>query len=325
MNSTGKDGTPTTDLALEAAERLRGERRGDVPGVTVDELTVEGIAVTRVTVTDQGSQNIGKAPGTYVTVEAPELKQRNPTYSQQVSKVIARELERMLPVPRDAEVLVVGLGNWRAIADSLGPRVASKVYVTRHLGQFLPPDLVAGLRPVSSLSPGVLGITGIETTEVVHGVVEHVKPGALVAVDALAAMDVGRIMTTVQIADSGIHPGSGLGTKRLGLTRQTLGIPVVAVGVPTVVHAVTIAANTIDLLVRTMARQVEYMRFMQPMAAINKRDLIQDVLGDVVGNLVVTPKEIDIEIEEMAKVIAGGLNAALHPGIEETEIMDYIR
>lgn len=314
-----------TDLALEAAQRLRGEGKGDVPGVTVNELDVQGISVTRVQVTDEGSHSIGKAPGNYITIHAPELKYRKPRYSQQVSAVVTQETQRLLPLSPNAQVFVVGLGNWRAIADSLGPRVAAKVYVTRHLGQFLPPELAGGLRPVSSLSPGVLGITGLETTEVIHSIVRQMKPDALIAIDALAAMDVERIMTTIQIGDSGIHPGSGLGTKRLGLTRQTLGIPVIAVGVPTVVHAVTIAANTIDLLVRTMAQQVQYMRFMQPMAAINKRDLIQEVLGEAIGNLVVTPKEVDVDIEEVARVIAGGLNGALHPGIEQSEVMDYIR
>ncbi len=325
MSSNPNESYYMTDLALEAAQRLRGERGGDVPGVTVNELNMEGISVTRVQVTEQGAQNIGKAPGNYITIHAPELKYRNPKYSQRVSAVLSQELQRLLPLPQNAQVFVVGLGNWRAIADSLGPRVASKVYVTRHLAEFLPAQLVGGLRPVSSLSPGVLGITGIETTEVVYSVVQQLKPAALIAVDALAAMDIERIMTTIQIGDSGIHPGSGLGTKRMGLTRETLGIPVIAIGVPTVVHAVTIAANTIDLLVRTMAQQVQYMRFMQPMAAINKRDLIQQVLGEAIGNLVVTPKEVDVDIEEVAKVIAGGLNGALHPGIEESEVMDYLR
>ncbi|NPV71694.1 MAG: GPR endopeptidase [Firmicutes bacterium] len=319
------EGHLLTDLAIEATQRLRGQTGGDVPGVTVDEASLEGISITRVHVTDMGSQNIGKAPGNYITIEAPHLKHRNPAYSQQVSQVIAQELQRILPLPGPAHVFVVGLGNWRAIADSLGPRVASKVLVTRHLGEFLPPDLVQGLRPVSALSPGVLGITGIETTEIIHGIIQNLKPDAIIAIDALAAMDVERIMTTIQIADTGIRPGSGLGTKRPGLNRETIGIPVIAVGVPTVVHAVTIAANTIDLLTRTMAQQVQYMRFMQPFAAINKRDLIQEVLSGVVGNLVVTPKEIDMYIEEVAKVIGGGLNGALHPGIEESEVMDYLR
>lgn len=300
-----------TDLALE----LVGGR-SEIPGVRVESLRDGGVTLTRIDVLDQvGAAHVGKAPGRYVTLEAPELRQRSRQVQQKVSELLARELRAMLPPSPDAPVFVVGLGNWRATPDALGPRVVERLLITRHLWGQVPSDLQGRLRPVCALAPGVLGITGIETGEIIRAVVERVRPAAVLAVDALAARSVDRMLTTIQIADTGIHPGSGVGNRRLAITAETVGVPTVAVGIPTVVHAVTIAYDTVDILVQKLAEANRFYQLISGMTGEDKRALIAEVLSPAVGDLMVTPKEIDVYIDELAAVLAEGINAALHPDL----------
>jgi len=313
-----------TDLALEATDILRGQVGGEIPGVQVNEEKRDGITITRVRVLDErGERAIGKVKGTYVTIEAPDLRKRNRELQEQVARVIGRELQGMLPPGIDYLALVVGLGNWKATPDALGPRVVNNILVTRHLQDYVPQDLKGGLRPVAAIAPGVLGTTGIETGEVIRGVVDRIRPGAVVAIDALAARSVKRIMTTIQIADSGIHPGSGVGTKRTGITRETLGVPVIAIGVPTVVHAITIASDTLDLLVNQLRGSNQLYQILQQMGSQDQRSLIEEVLSPEVGDLMVTPKEVDTLIDDTSHLLAGGINAALQPNIELEEAFRY--
>lgn len=313
-----------TDLALEATDILRARVGREIPGVQVNEEKQDGLTVTRVQVLDErGEQAIGKVKGTYVTIEAPDLRQRNRELQEKVARVIGRELQGMLPPGNDYLVLVVGLGNWRATPDALGPRVVNNILVTRHLQDYVPQDLKGGLRPVAAIAPGVLGTTGIETGEVIRGIVDRIRPTAVVAIDALAARSVKRIMATIQIADSGIHPGSGVGTKRTGITRETLGVPVMAIGVPTVVHAITIASETLDLLVDQLRGSNQLYHILQQMGSQDQRRLIEEVLTPEVGDLMVTPKEVDALIDDTSHLLAGGINAALHPNIKLEEAFLY--
>ena len=205
----------------------------------------------------------------------------------------AAELRRLLP--DEGEVLVVGLGNRYMTADALGSRTVERIFVTRHLEQ----KGVRRLRSVSAMAPGVLGITGVETAEMVHGVVERTKPAAVIAVDALAAMDTDRICTTIQVANTGIQPGSGVGNHRAGLTLETLGIPVIAVGIPMVVHASVIAR---DALKQILCRDSE-----EEQAELMAEQLTRNLLGE----MVVTPRNIDELVLHLADTLALAINAAL--------------
>lgn len=316
--------TPYSDLALEATAAQRGDAHVEIPGVEMTEESFEAAKVTRVKVLNElGAQSMGKPPGSYITIEAPGLRQRDRKYQQAVGKILVDELVALTNLGPDDQILVVGLGNWNATPDALGPRVTQKLLVTRHLGDFISPDLRQGLRPVCALSPGVLGLTGIETAEIIKGVVEHVKPALVIAVDALAAKNVERVGTTIQLADTGIAPGGGLGNKRKGLNEEFLGVPVLAIGVPTVVYAASIVNDAVDLLLEHLKSEGKTFpgMFMTPEV---RRSLVGDIIRPAIGTLVVTPKEIDELIDDVAQVIAGSLNAALHQSVSAQELMNYI-
>lgn len=301
-----------TDLAIEAA-RARAET---IPGVEIEEVRQEGVNVNRVHITTaEAAARVGKRLGRYVTIEAPELRRRSSHLLERLARLVAGELERLLPLREETKLLVVGLGNWNATPDALGPRVVANLLVTRHLRDQVPDDLRGGLRSLAAFAPGVLGLTGLETGEIIRGVIDRVRPDAVVAVDALASRSIERILTTIQIADTGINPGSGVGNDRGGLTCETLGCPVVALGVPTVVHATTIAYDTLELLGEQLAASGGPGTGLALPHGEERRRLIEQVLNPSVGDLMVTPKEIDVLMDDMARVIAAGINAAVHPKV----------
>lgn len=316
--------TPRTDLALEAREMLSRKVREDIPGVIVETSENEEVVITRVNITTQEAERMmGKRQGRYVTIEAQGLRYKNTFLEDQIMKFLAQELVSLVELQRNATVLVVGLGNWNVTPDALGPRAVDKVVVTRHLQEMLSPELKGGVRSVCAISPGVLGITGMETAEIIHGIVSKVKPSAVIAVDALAAASSRRVLTTVQLANTGIHPGSGVGNKRFGLSQESLGVPVIAIGVPTVVHASTIAMDTID----TLQEHAAFARYFKSMADLSDQErhtIVRQVLPDMLGDLMVTPKEIDRLIQDIAHIIAGGINQALHPHIDYDNIHQYL-
>jgi len=301
-----------TDLAIET---VREQPSGGVPGVQVEEEHADGTEITRVHVTSAaGEAVVGKPVGTYITIDAPDLRRRDTAVAERVARLLAAELGALLRLSEDSQVFVVGLGNWNATPDALGPKVVSQLLITRHLGEQVPANFAGQMRSVAALAPGVLGLTGIETGEIIRGIVERISPSVVIAVDALASRSIARILRTIQLADTGIHPGSGVGNHRAGIDQASLGIPVIAIGVPTVVHAATIAADTIELLAAHLRTEPAY-RGLAALAADDKRQMIAEVLAPAVGDLMVTPKEIDIAIDDMAKIIAAGINAALHPSI----------
>ncbi|MDI6823051.1 MAG: GPR endopeptidase [Bacillota bacterium] len=315
-----------TDLALEASERVRARTGREIPGVAVQEFSRDGIKITRVTIEDEnGAALMGKPPGTYVTVEAPELRSRSRDLADRLSGVIAEQLSDLARLPPEATVLVVGLGNWRATPDALGPRVVEQLFVTRHLRELVPPELKGRMRALCAIAPGVLGTTGIETGEVIRGIASRVNPDLVVAVDSLAARSLDRIMTTVQLADTGIHPGSGVGNRRLSVDRESVGAPVIAVGCPTVVYAMTIAMEAIDQLSQKVPQAGTLRSHLQGLDAKGKQEFLSGILRPLMGEMVVTPKEVDADVEEMARIIAGAINAAFHPGITEDEVARYLR
>lgn len=271
-----------------------------------------------------------KLMGNYITLEVPRLREKNSALKEVVSQVLARELGIITGLGQDENktVLVVGLGNWNVTPDALGPRVVGDLLVTRHILQLEPETLGHGFRSVAAISPGVLGLTGIETGEIIQGLVEKVRPDLLLVVDALAARSMERLHTTIQITDTGIHPGSGVGNRRFAINSSTIGIPVFAMGVPTVVDAVTIAVDAMDKVVASFTASVEkeskFYKVLEELDAEGKKKLFSEVLSPYNGNLMVAPKEIDVLIEDTARLIAGSINAALHPAIEPEDAAKYL-
>ena len=286
-----------TDLALEARE-LWQERTGAVtalPGVEARDTTWEGIPVNTVKVLDRrGEEALGKPRGSYVTLTLEGLAGREEDIFQRAVRAVAGELTKLLQgLPPGGLVLVAGLGNRAITPDAIGPKVHENTLVTRHLVRQMP-EHFGDLRPVASLAAEVMGTTGVESSELVRAVCEKLQPVCVVAVDALASRSLKRLCRTVQLADTGITPRSGVGNHRMGLTRDTLGVPVIAVGVPTVVEAATLAADL----------------------------LCTDDLPDLNEGreLLVTPKDIDSQVRDLAKVIGYGLSMALQPGISLKEL-----
>ncbi len=311
-----------TDLAVEARE-LYKER--EIPGVKVDEKHLDGIKVTKVKIlNEEGEKAMGKPVGDYITIEAPGLIERDLDLEEEVAKVLADIIKEIANLTENTQVLVVGLGNWNVTPDALGPRVVSNIVVTRHLKEYAPQQFGDEIRSVSAISPGVLGITGIETAEILKGVVDRIKPDLIITIDALASRRLERLSTTIQISNTGISPGSGIGNRRLSITEQSLGIPVIAIGVPTVVDAVTIANDTIEYLTEELLKHTKeestFYEVLKNMSQQEKYSLIQEVLTPYVHNLVVTPKEIDLLVRNIASIISRGINLALQPGLTEREM-----
>ncbi len=302
-----------TDLASEAV----AERRG-LPGIRVrEEHPGEGITVTRVFIDTEGAaKELGKSVGAFVTIDAPRLTENDPLYREKVERVLNAELSGLTTELKKGDtVLIVGLGNRTITPDALGPAVADKVAVSRHVTQFLPNQVDDRVRPVCSIAPGVLGVTGIETGEVVLGLVEKVRPALVIAIDALASRSTDKISTSVQLTDTGVQPGSGLGNARMQLTRETLGVPVIAMGVPTVVHASTISQDAVSLLLNEMGEKEEN--------SAQLIELVGKVVSEKIGPLVVTPKDIDCIIERCAELLATGIDMTLH-GLGQEELRRFL-
>lgn len=317
-----------TDLAIES-----GPVDGEQSGVEITREAFIGGSISRVRIlNEQGTKAFNKPPGWYITLECPRIAEEDAEGRDHVSRQIAKELVNLLPnavrtTPASFTTLVVGLGNWHVTPDALGPKVVADLLVTRHLLEHAAEELGDGLRSVCAIAPGVLGLTGIETGEIIMGIVEKVRPQLVIAVDALASRSVERVGTTIQMTDTGISPGSGIGNKRKALTRETLGVPVIAIGVPTVVYASTIAQEAVEQALATMAELAHAQgtgRRVPSMSKAMRQDLLQNLLSPHVESLVVTPKEIDSIINNMSKVIAGGLNVGLHPNLHLGENLSFL-
>ncbi|MFB4330756.1 GPR endopeptidase [Paenibacillus sp. CR_12] len=320
-----------TDLAVESRELAGGTGSAPIPGVMEDVVQEDGIKITRLDVeNDAASQQIGRVKGHYVTLEVPDLRKGDTGLQDQVSVVFAREFEAFMSrigIGPKASVLIVGLGNWNVTPDSLGPLVVENVMVTRQYFELMPDRVAPGYRQVSAVAPGVLGLTGIESSETVQGIVEQTRPELIIAIDALASRSLERVNTTIQIADIGIHPGSGVGNKRKGLTQEILGVPCIAIGVPTVCYASTIVNNAIELMKSHFGEGTpetgKIMGMLHDIPEGERLALVKEVLEPLGHDLIVTPKEIDEFIEDIANIVATGLNAALHEAVDPGNVGAY--
>lgn len=318
-----------TDLALEAKEIYEKENKKEIPGVKADEYMEDNIKVTNVQVLDEeGEKAMGKPKGTYITMDIPWINEYDEESMDDIAKAFAKTLSPLINIDESMTAMVVGLGNWNITPDALGPKVVEKLMVTRHLKQLIPDQIDEGIRPVCAMAPGVLGITGIETGEIIKAVVNKVKPNLIICIDALASRSLGRINKTIQIGNTGISPGAGVGNKRMEISEKTLGIPVIAIGVPTVVDAATIANDTIDIVVDEMMNNAtKGGKLYEMLASLDKNErkhMIKDVLNPYVGNLMVTPKDVDSIISCISRIISTGINIALQPALELKEINQYI-
>lgn len=288
-----------TDLALEAKE-IYGGSSADEDGILSESEKTDDIEINRVRIVNkQGAKKLGKKIGSYVTLEMPKITDRNPDFTKCVAIKFCDEISKMLKELGGGCVLAAGLGNRSITSDSLGPKVVSGLLVTRHLKEYMPHSFGDNLRGVCAISPGVLGTTGIETGEIIKSICMRIKPDVVVAIDALAARRVERVNTTIQISDTGISPGAGVGNKRFELSRKTLGVPVIAVGVPTVVDAATIAVDALEAYMDDSDRE----------------KLADELLPPYYKNLIVSPKNTDAMISDISGIISAGLNMAFQPGL----------
>ncbi len=279
-----------TDLAIELKESLP-EKTPD--GVITENFEKNGIKITKITiVSESGEKAIGKPKGTYITAEIPNLTKYSCT-DEKIISLLGELVSQLLP--RDGVVLTIGLGNENITSDALGPLSCSMVLATRHIsGEFARSVGLDGLRPSAVQSPGVLGQTGVESAEIIRGLVRQIKPCAVIVVDALAARKLSRLGCTVQVSDTGIIPGSGVGNSRAEISQKTMGVPVISIGVPTVVDAHTLVYGIIG----------------------------EDIsLNGEERNMIITPREIDIVIDRAAKLVAMAINKALQPDISTEEML----
>ena len=289
-----------TDLAVEAIENHK--TAATLPHVRQSDRMLEGFAVHEVRIlSEDAAREIGKPQGRYLTLELDALIRREEDAFPRACKALSTLLRELLPRPNDGPVLIAGLGNRMITPDAIGPQTADHVIATRHLVA-QSPAIFADWRPVSALAPGVLGQTGVETGEVICGVLDRVRPAAVIAVDALAAGRLSRLLRTVQLADTGITPGAGVGNARAALNKETLGVPVIAVGVPTVVDGATLAHEISSQLGQPDCEALD--------------DLSQPVM--------ITTRDIDREVADISRMIGYAVNRALHPHLSVADIDLYL-
>ncbi|KNF09367.1 germination protease Gpr [Gottschalkia purinilytica] len=318
-----------TDLAVEARELYKESNNMEVSGVEVEKKEEENYSITRVKVLNEsGAEKMGKPIGIYTTIEVPALKKADQDLKDEISKVLSKELKEIIKPDKQTKSLVVGLGNWNVTPDALGPKVIEKVYVTRHFFKAYEKTEDETMSNVSAISPGVMGLTGIETSETIKGIVEKTNPDVVVAIDALASRKMDRVSTTIQITDTGISPGSGVGNQRKTLNKEYLGVPVIAIGIPTVVDAATMVSDTMDLIIGSMKKQSEagtqFYEILEQLNSQDKYELIKEVLTPFMPNIVVTPKEIDDMINDLSQVVANAINISLHHGIDLKDVNRYL-
>ena len=325
------DFNPRTDLAVEEREQFtEGE---DISGVAVDEWEGEGrLRLTRVEIkNEQGARAMGKPAGVYVTIESEALAENDPSYHEEAAAELGRQLREMIhrccPGKERPAVFVAGLGNMQVTPDSLGPRVIENMQMTRHLNLEYRKDFCRthDLPVLSGIAPGVMGQTGMETAEIVKGAAEETKPDLISGGRSgrqkrrLALLAARRLASTIQLADTGIHPGSGVGNHRRGLTREGLGIPVIAVGIPTVIGAAAIVHDTVKAMIQALLREKQtedYGAYMEKISSEEQYQLIRELLEPEFGPMFVTPQDIDERVRRLSFTVSEGIHQALYK--EET-------
>ena len=321
-----------TDLALESA-RMFSEKNGRLPGVKIEEYDAgdTGIHVTRVRIVDEtGVRALGKAMGDYITLDTPMLETADENSHKAITEAVAGQLKRLAPDIHERNVLVAGIGNRQMSPDALGPLVADHLFITRHLLETYGRDaeVTRGMGCVSALAPGVMAQTGMETGEILRGAIKETRPDLLIVVDSLAARSVGRLNRTIQMTDTGIAPGAGIGNRRYGISKDTVGIPVIAIGIPTVIDAAAIVSDTMERMLNAMEQagplseketgddgiSGQALR----MAAFDDQErylLMRELMDPEMMDMFVTPKNMDEIIGRMSYTVSEAINSLCHPDL----------
>lgn len=306
-----------TDLADERKDLYKKANNieNEIDGIEATEEQINNnIKVTRVKImNEQGERALGKVKGNYVTIDMKNMKYMGEEEVQKASEILCEELKKMIDeyVNKEQEILVVGLGNIYVTPDALGPKVINEIDITRHLLKYVPQYLDKNTRSVSAISPGVLGTTGMETAEILKGIVDNVKPKLVIVIDSLASRSMERISSTIQLADTGIVPGAGVDNARKELTVNTLGVPVIALGIPTVVETAVVVNDCLDVFIEKLQEKAESNEYLNKLKEEDNYLEIKEALIPKNFNFIVTPKEIDSLVENMKDVVARGINMSL--------------
>lgn len=303
-----------TDLALERRDiyKKANKLEDEIPGVLCEVENKENAKITRVQITSkEGEEALNKKIGNYITIDVKKLNNLPEEEYEKISNLLSKEIEEIIDkhIGKQEDILVVGLGNLYSTPDSLGSKVVKKIEITRHIKKYLPQYIDKNARAISAIAPGVLGMTGIETLEFVKGIVDNINPKLILVIDSLCSRSVNRISNSIQLSDTGIVPGGGVGNARLELTKETLGIPVIALGIPTVVDVATITEDGIELWIEKLEEVGN--KNIDILKENNKYELIREALIPTELNFIVTPKEIDSLIESMTEIVATGINNAI--------------
>ena len=299
-----------TDLALENREiyRLAQKIENEIPGIETEvDDSDSDMLVTKVKIlTNEGAEALGKPIGNYITIESQMMNDEVESMDNKIIQKVADTIKDISHLVKKDTVLVVGLGNGDVTPDALGPKVVENLQITRHLIEYAPEYVKEGTRAVSAIIPGVLGTTGIETSEIVKGIVERVKPDLVIVIDALASKNMDRISKTIQIADTGIIPGSGVGNSRFAITKETLGVPTIVIGVPTVVGIPTIVDEAISYVIeKTTEDDAEKDK-------LKNKNYMKEILENKKFDFMVTPKDIDDIINNLSNLVANSINVTLN-------------
>ena len=305
-----------TDMAVERTDIYKkvNNIQKDINGIEAENEIQKDIEISRVKITnEEGEKALAKPIGNYITLDVKNMKTADEEKIEEIAEAVANELRDVIGkhIKDTEDILVVGLGNLEVTPDSLGPKVISHIEITRHILEYMPKLMPEDTRPVSAISPGVLGTTGIETMEILKGIVENIKPKLLIVIDALAARSIERISSSIQIADTGIVPGAGVDNKRKEISRKTLGIPVIALGIPMVVDLASITNDCIDLFIESLQQKAMSNEYLNELKEKDNYEEIKEALIPRDYNMIVTPKEIDILIENMSRIVSKGINKAL--------------
>lgn len=299
-----------TDLATERRDiyKKANSIENDINGIesTKEEIN-DKISVEKVKIlNEEGEKAIGKPIGNYITIDIKKLKLAQEEDIQDASEVLTNELKNILDmhIQKQDEIIIVGLGNIYVTPDSLGPKVINEIDVTRHLIKYVPDVVEKDTRSVSAVAPGVLGTTGIETVEILKGIIENTHPKLVVVIDALASRSIERISSTIQISDTGIIPGGGVGNARTEISEKTLGIPVIALGIPTVVETAVLVNDSLNLFIDKLQNDAKSNSYLNEIKEKDNYEEIKDALNPSDYNMIVTPKEIDDLIENMKDIVA---------------------
>jgi spore protease len=305
-----------TDMAVERNEiyKKQNSLAEEIDGIENANKIIKDIEISKVKITNENGANaLGKPVGNYITLDVKEIKNADEERIEEIAEIMADELRNVIGehVSDTDDILVVGLGNRYVTPDALGPKVVPEIEVTRHILEYMPKIMPEDTRPVSAISPGVLGITGIETMEILNGIVQNIKPKMLIVIDALATRKLERISSSIQIADTGIVPGAGVNNARKEISINTLGIPVIAIGIPTVVDLATITNDCINIFIENLQQKAMSNSTLNELKEKDNYEEIKEALIPKDYNMIVTPKEIDKLIDNISEIVAKGINKSL--------------